>query len=427
MNLKKVWKRIPGRGFLSRGATYLFFSFLNQGISFLLLPIYSRCLTQEDYGIYALFLIVVMVSDSFLTFCVHDAVPNVYFDRRFDIRTYVSTFIFFTFTLLALQELLLFFVLRLCVDGELRWFFLLAPWNAMGKILLALVAWMWQLREQAFSFGLFQSFCVIARLVLNLTSVLLLRLEWRGLLISETVYYIGASAAAMLILRRSGWIARVFDWHCLRWGLKFGLGTLPGNLAIMLNDSVGRVFLADKFPLSAVGVYSMGQKLGSVTGIYTSSLLNVYRPWLFKVLSGGVRDGTRTKILRTQILACLSIMLFSVCVGTGVQFLSALILGRKFLDSLPYFWLSLISFTLTGMFSLPALLIYYARRTWTLSCLTVAAVVLNIGLTWLFLRAFGMIGAGYAPALAWGIVLLTTVPVTVWVWRWNIAKQEKSR
>ncbi|MBQ9564593.1 MAG: oligosaccharide flippase family protein, partial [Synergistaceae bacterium] len=317
MNLKVNALR-KRKSLLSRGAIYLFFAFLNRSMPFLLLPVYSRCLTTEDYGIYALFLTAVNIANPFLTLCWNNAIAYIYFNKYFDIRRYVSTFVLISVGLLAAQEGVL-YLLSFAHLG--RWavplFLLLTPLNALGLALISVVNAMWQVHERPLAFGLFQMFCAGGKAAMNLCVVFMLRLGWRGLLASETLFYLIATVVTLTILCRAGWLGWTFDTQHLKAGLKLGVGFLPGTLANLLNDSIGRILLADRFTVTDVGVYSMGQKLGTVTGLYTASLNNVYQPWFFKKLHQGGK-GVGRRIFLSLIVASASILVFAGTAGIAM-------------------------------------------------------------------------------------------------------------
>ena len=418
---KKLGALRGRRALLSRGAVYLFFAFFNRSLPFLLLPVYSRCLTPEDYGVYALFLTAVTIANPFLTFCWHNALAYIYFNESFDIRRYVSTFLLVSLGLLALQEGTLYLLTFVPLGSwTVPTFLLLAPINTLGLILISVVSVMWQVQERPLAFGLFQLFCAAAKATMNLSSVFLLRLGWRGLLASETLFYLIGIVAALVLLRRAGWLGWAFDRRHFKVGLKLGLGFFPGVLANILNDSIGRILLADRFSVDAVGVYSMGQKLGTVARLYTASLHNVYQPWFFKKINQGGKDLGR-KIFLSLVLASSSILLFSGTAGLAMQLISGFVLGPAFRDAMPHFWLSLLSFSIVGIYYRLAYVIYSTGRTWILSCLTGMAALANISLTWIFLDVFGVIGAGYASATSWFLILLVSIPVALRVWRRHIA------
>lgn len=164
----------------------------------------------------------------------------------------------------------------------------------------------------------------------------------------------------------------------------------------------------------------MGQKLGTVTGLYTTSLNNVYQPWFFKKLNQG-GTGLGRKIFLSLVVASASVLIFAGTAGVAMWLISGFILGSAFRGAMPYFWLSLLSFSLVGIYGLLTYVIYSTGKSWILSCLTVTAAVINILLTWLFLDIFGVIGAGYASVTSWLLILVIAIPVTLRVWRRYVA------
>jgi O-antigen/teichoic acid export membrane protein len=413
-----------GNRFLKQTAFYTGFAFLNRGISFLLIPVFTRYLTPEDYGIYSLFLTAVIVSDPFLTFSVHDAIVLVYYDRSFPIREYVSTFCLFCGGL---------FVLQLACIGGAHFaplgrfapplFLMLAPLGAVSNIMVYIMGLLWQVREKPTHYGIFNLGCILTQLVLNIWSVVFLRLGWRGLLYTQGSMACLITLLTLFILRRSGWLGLCFNKKCLSFGLKFGVGFLPNVLAEKLNDSVGRLLIAENFNLGATGIFAMGQKLGTVVGLYSSSFVNAYRPWLFKKLADDACLDER-KIILSVVGGCASFAVFALGGSLLMYLLSGFVLGNEFQSSVVYvFWFA-SAYTLSGMYSVVSLFIYRTAKTWILSALTVIATALNVLFTWRFLQIFGLMGAAYAPVLAWAVTLALSVWTAVRLWK-NRASWDK--
>jgi len=65
------------------------------------------------------------------------------------------------------------------------------------------------------------------------------------------------------------------------------------------------------------------------------------------------------------------------------------------------------------MYNVVSLFIYQTGKSWILSLLTVTAVGLNALCTWYFIRVFGLIGAAYAPVLAWAVTLVLSIAVAI--------------
>jgi O-antigen/teichoic acid export membrane protein len=248
--------------------------------------------------------------------------------------------------------------------------------------------------------------------LLQIGAVAFLRLGWQGTLGAQVLLALLMIPLALLFLRKNGWLVMRFNRDYLRFGLKFGMTMMPNAFAGRFNDSVGKLFLSQMFSLADTGIYAAGQKLGGVVNVYNQALANTYRPWLFRKLAEGfARD--RRKIIMSVPLAFASTLLFALGGSFCVYMFSGFIFGRGYSGAVAYVFWSASAYALNGMYNVVALFIYKSGKPWILSLLTTAAVGLNMLFTWRFLGAFGMIGAAYAPVLAWGITLVLAAVITL--------------
>jgi O-antigen/teichoic acid export membrane protein len=342
-------------------AFYTFFMFLNKGISFLLIPLFTRYLTPEGYGIYALFLTATLICEPFLSFSVHENIGNVYFAQsQFSVREYLSTFIIFiacTFLAQIVIILAVFFS-----PAALPAYLLLAPLVALSYIMISLVSWMWQLKEKPIQYGRFHFCYLLAQLLLQIWVTVFLGLGWRGVLCAQGGLAIVTVAAGLVLLKKNGWLGLCFNKECLKIGLKFGLGFIPNVLAVRLNESVGRLLVTRMFDLNATGIYSAGQKLGGIVNVYNSSLISAYRPWLFKKLSGNVPNEKR-KIFLSVVLALVSTAFFALGGSVCMYMFSGFFLGESFQKSLAYVFWSASTYALNGMYNVMSLFIYHTGKS----------------------------------------------------------------
>jgi O-antigen/teichoic acid export membrane protein len=404
--------------FLKHVLCYTVFSFLNKGISFLMVPFFTRYLTPEDYGIYALFLSAVIICEPLLTFSINDTILFAYYDHsRFAIGEYIGTFFLFCASMLILQisclGVLIFVSWR---NDTFLSFLLLAPFVAMSSVMVSVVGCMWQIKEKPVSYGIFNFYFVSLQLFFNVWATAFLRLGWQGLLYTQGIVALLTILSVLVLLKKNGWLCFCFDKEYLRFGFKLGLGFLPNLFAMKLNNSMGRFFISQKFNLTATGIYAMGQKLGSVVEIYNYSFFNAYRPWLLGKLMGDVRRDKKN-IIFSVVLAWFSILFFAWGGSFCVYILSGMILGENFEKAVVYVFWSASAYALDGMFWVVAFFIYCTAKSWLISLLTVTATGLNALFTWQFLRMFGIIGVMYAPVLAWGIMLVFSVVIAINLWK----------
>jgi O-antigen/teichoic acid export membrane protein len=271
---------------------------------------------------------------------------------------------------------------------------------------------MWQLKEKPILYGRF-NFCYLsAQLLMQVGATAFLKLGWQGVLCVQGILAVITIIVGLILLRENGWLGFCFNKECLKVGLKFGLGFIPNLLAARLNDAVGRLFVARNFDLDATGIYSAGQKLGMIVNVYNSSFISAYRPWLLKKLSG---DAFREKhkIFLSVIAAFASMLIFALGGSACMYLFSGFFLGESFQKSLVFIFWSSSAYALNGMYNVTSLFIYHTGKSWIISLHTIMAVSINTLLTLYFIRRFGMIGAAYAPVIAWGVTLIVSIFVAV--------------
>jgi O-antigen/teichoic acid export membrane protein len=412
-------KMLPKKRFLKHLIFYVGFAFLSKGMSFLLVPLFTRYLTPEEYGIYALFLMAVMIGEPLLSFCVLDGIGHVYYNPRYDIGEYVSTLFLFCAGMFVVQIAVVGGGTFFLVFGFPTWM-LCVPVVALSNIMAGVLNNMWQLKEKPFFYGLFNFFYMLSQLLLQVIATVFLRLGWRGVLGAQVSLALLMIPLAGVLLRKNGWLKLCFNGECLRFGLKFGVGMMPNAFAVRFNDSTGKFFMSQMFTLAETGIYAAGQKLGAIVNVYNFSFANTYRPWLFRKLAGDVTR-ERQKIALSVPLACGSTLLFAWGGSLCMYMFSGFILGRNFSEALIYVFWSASAYALNGMYTIVSLFIYNTGKSWILSLLTGTAVGLNAFFTWYFLRTFGLIGAAYAPVVAWGVALILSVVVALKLWAGKFA------
>jgi O-antigen/teichoic acid export membrane protein len=366
-------------------------------------------LAPEDYGIYALFLTAALICEPLLTLCVSDAIAHVYYNPRYDTGEYISTFFIFCAGMFAAQMVCLWGGTFLPVFAIPLWL-LCAPVVALSNISVGVLGIIWQLQEKPVPYGRLNFCYFLSQLLLQMGAVVFLRLGWRGVLGAQVLLALLMIPLALLFLRKNGWLAPRFNKDCLRFGLKFGMALMPNAFAVRFNDSVGKLLLSQMFSMTEMGVYAAGQKLGGIVNVYNQAMGNTYRPWLFRKLADGfVRN--RRKIILSVPLAFASTLLFAWGGSFCMYLFSGFIFGRDYSGAIVYVFWSASAYALNGMYNVVSLFIYHTGKSWILSLLTVTTVGLNVLFTWRFIQLYGIIGAAYAPILAWVITLVLSIMV----------------
>ena len=396
---------------------YLGFDFLNRGIAFLLLPLFAHSLMPQEYGIYALFLTVTTLLIPFMDLTLNNAIPRVYVTPTLDFSKYISTNIFFSLAMCALLSVGALFLKPLFLKEALS-FLAVAPLVTLSNLWMGLLSWVLRVEERPVTFGLVNLYSVVLQCVLSIGALVWLHVGWRGLIAVQVIVAGLRGALILWVLIGNGWLIFSFDKASLKFGLRWGMGFLFTSLAYQMDGAMGRFFLADGFDMGAVGLYAMGEKIGSLVSIYLNALANVYQPWLYRGLAQKVQPWRKIFLVTVSIFA--SLIIFAWGGSLMVYLLREPLLGERFQGAVIYIWFCATAAAVRGMYWITALFISYTLRTWLISIVTASAAALNFLGMWVFIRTSGVLGVAYAPLFAWLLAVLCLLYIARSLWRGRI-------
>ena len=96
--------------FLKHGGNYLIASVATSALAFISIPVYTRLLSPEDYGVVTIFMGVVGILGSVMSFSADRSVSRYYFDQKngLDFRRFVGTSSILAVSFFILNSILLF-------------------------------------------------------------------------------------------------------------------------------------------------------------------------------------------------------------------------------------------------------------------------------------------------------------------------------
>jgi O-antigen/teichoic acid export membrane protein len=201
-----------------------------------------------------------------------------------------------------------------------------------------------------------------------------------------------------------------FSWPLIRRALAFGLPDIPvrvGTWALKLSD---RLILQQFLPLSVVGLYSVGYALGSTSFdlISTATAASIL-PFFYRTATEESEETSKT-IFAT--VAAYNAALFAF-LGLGtILFAREIIMvfvTSQYLEAeavVPFVvWASIFQ----SLSSVPARGIYLVKKTGVLPAVVLAPAALNIGLNFVLIPRYGMMGAAWSTLLAYPMLLGLTL------------------
>jgi O-antigen/teichoic acid export membrane protein len=376
------------------------------------LPVFARVFTRGQYGLIELGMVTttvaIAITDAGLTAAAlrgfYDYSTNEEDDRR---RVLLTGFLATTTLAVVMASVMIAFR-----DDLARWLFGSADQGTLIAVIagsiIALATWRYAsevMRVRLMAFNYLATTLTAATLTtaIGVGGVLILDWQVNGVFVAALIGNSVAAGIALVMVRRS--LLGRFSLQELGRMLTYGLPLVPAALAAWALALIDRIILSRLGSLSEVGQYAIANRLASLLMIGLSAFLFALTPFLLSTYS---QDAEQEKAARGRTLTYLTFILsFTGLVLT--LFAKELIdlLAPRFDDAYKVVGPLMLGAIGYGIVSLLTTGFAIARKTGRQALLTLAAAALNIGLNFALIPPLGILGAGLATALGYGLLAVT--------------------
>lgn len=391
-------KQIQRNNFLGHAAVYTVANFSVAGIPFLLLPVLTRCLSPDAYGVVGMFNVVVAVLSVFVGMNVHGAIMVRYFDSdTFKIAPYVNTAVaILCVSTIAVALILILFGnhIELFTGLPLYWQFA-ALAVAASQFVIQILLVLWQASKQPTKYAVFRLSQATTDGILAIFFVVLLSLSWEGRLLGILTTSCAFVIIAVRIFIRSQWLGGGVKKSYAIDALRFGVPLVPHALAGLALAMADRLIITNNLGLSATGIYMVAVQVGLVLQIAADALNKAFAPWLMEELAQ--RDGLRNaRVVKYTYGYFALIITAALVVGSFSELIINLLAGERYQAAAEAAKYMLLGNAFIGMYYMVANYVFYSRRTGLLSISTTIIGAAMAVVTWYLVQCGGIVGAAQA-------------------------------
>lgn len=384
-------------GFIRTLGTYTLSNIAATGIPFLLLPFLTRVLTPQDYGIVAMFGVVVSVFGAVAGLGSNGAVEVRYFELgKAAMSSYVSACLLILVTS-ALALLVLAWlgaeILRELTAIPSDWLLMCVVVAALQFVTLLRLS-IWQVEGKAGKYALMQVSQSGLNAALSVLLVLGLGMAWTGRLWGISLSAALVGCVSLSSLWRDQWLIRGMHKAHLRDALSFGAPLVLHLTGGLLISTVDRWILTNLLDVAQTGVYSVALQIGMVISLITGAANKAYAPWLFRHL-GRQTDLEKIRLVRYTYAYFFGILGLASLIGLTAPTLLSVLVGRSFQAASTIVPLVAIGYAFGGMYFMVTNYVFVAGATARLSLITVTAGGINLLCTYWLVQKHGISGAGY--------------------------------
>jgi len=383
-------------------------SIIGSALPLALLPLMTRYLSVEEYGIVATMTTLMAFFTPPLTWGVPGSISVEHARLEPDIfRQFVATALVVPLISVVLTTLLASLAapwLAPMLHVPSGWFVampLIAALTVLPQVLSSIL----RMSNAPVAFGVVEVGQALATVLLSFLFVVTLQAHWQGRMWAYIGAFGLASAGALLWLGHRGYLRRPRNDAALREVFRFGLGLLPhdlGNQAIRLAD---RLFLVALVGLGGAGQYAVAAQVTAVVMVLLSAFNRAWAPYLFPRLRNADPRSQR-ELVRMSYGVMLGFLAFFIAFDLLVSVAFHWFIDPKFDAALSYVpWLT-VGYFFMSVYMTYIDYIFYVKKTYLLSMVTTLNMSLNIALNYVLIRLFGPIGAAYAFAGTMFVVML---------------------
>lgn len=307
MNLHSRIKTFITSPNVRNGAIYTIFSFINRGLSFILLLLLASYLTTDDYGLLNLFTTFVTLVGILITLGTTSYVSIAFFRKsRQDLNKIIGFALFVTtLALIFISIILLLFPSQAqAISGIGLEYLFIALFICYTTEVSNMNLLLWQLEEKPVSYGVFTLVMAICNFSLTLWFIIGLKMNWEGRAYSQLlVSSILGAYSFWFIVKRKYISFSIFNKSLIVEVLAYGLPLIPHMMSFWFKQGCDRYIIKFFWDASSVGIYSFALNFAAIIGMIGTSFNASNSVFMFKNLAQGYvnRKQILQKITRVMI------------------------------------------------------------------------------------------------------------------------------
>ncbi len=403
---------------------YGFGGAVGKGISFFLLPIYTRIFTPADYGMIEMMSVIVSLLTAILTMGMDSAQSFFFFEQREEgkqaQKQVVTAILQWRLTwglgIVAITGAAAPLINTWFFGGQLPWMhFGVSFAGALFATVMTQSVEIFRLLYKPWSYiGIIVSRTVLAA---GLTLFFVLALE-QGIF----SFFLG-SAVSAFVLAWFGWI-RVRDYldfstRYHKWWprlLRFGAPLLPAGLAIYVMNTADRWFIQHYHGEDALGLYAVGAKFVLLMALAVDMFRKAWWPMAMDAMHSNDGPATFRMIARLFMgLGSAAVVYLAFLSPRLIRWLTA----PAYHGAYPIVGVLAWKAVFYGFYLVGSPGIWKAERTYLSAFLMAGAGMLNFGLNWIFVPLYGGVGAALSTSISYFVLVVVAVSISEHLWKIN--------
>lgn len=379
---------------LKAGLWFTICNLLQKGISFITIPIFTRILSTDEYGIYSVYtswysLLTLFATLNLSYYAFNKGMVKYENDRNgFELSmqslSTVVTFAFFVIYVFfhrTVNRLLdLSTALMICMFLQILFEPSIAYWTSRNRF------------EYKYKAVVIVTLAIsILNPFLGIGLIRFGNFENGALARAVSVSVVAGIVGLLIYYRIAKQAKSIFNTKYWKYALAFNLPLIPHFLSQTILNQVDRIMIKDMCSATDAAIYSVAYSIGMVVLIFGQAIQQSYLPWLYQKLANKDYKG----ISKTANVFLLVMFGINLCVIAFAPEIISVVGSESYKSAIwvmPPICGSVFFIFLQNLF---ANIEYYFEKTKLIAAASVLIAILNIILNAIFIKQYGFLAAGY--------------------------------
>ena len=391
--------------------SYTGVNILNASVPFLLLPILTAYLNPSEYGLLSMIQLLMVVSLPIVLMNTFGLLMMEYTELTSEkFQSLVSTIVWIPMVGFLFLEIL-FYIFS---DYIVQYFHIpinylyIIPIFVLLQSIPSIVPIIYQAKKEPFNFGKYKISMTIINLSLSILFVVIFSFGWEGRIYGIVGSFLIFTIIGFVILSKSNFLKFSLDKELLESALKFGIPLIPHSIAGTFLVMSDRIFLVNMLGGDSVGIYSVAFQVSTAIAIIMGSINQAWAPHLFEMLNSNPTIAQKKQIVKTtyKIMGVMTgiTFIFILC----SSFIFDIFINSNYHEGKVLSKYIAIAFLFQGFYFMVTNYIFYTKKTYILSVITVSSLIIVVIANYFFIKSYGILGSVYAMVLIWIIFFLIT-------------------
>lgn len=385
---------------IKMASMYLIANFLNKGIVFLTIPIFTRLLNTSEYGIVNTYLSWVSILATIVTFSVGSSLRNAFVDFEDDIDCYISSIMLLSIINFLFTSSIIYLII-IFLNININPIIICCLIHSFMSCIIETIFLKYMMEMQHKKRAILMTLPNIVILIFSIILIVLMKEnKHMGRIISYVlVYTIIGLGYLIIIFTKSKFTVDKRYW---KYAMKISIPLIFHGLSMVLLSQVDRTMITFLRNSSETGVYSLVYNFSMISLVFVSVLEGMWIPWFTEKIKNGefsiINENAKIylEIITVIMFGILMISPEVLVIMAPVEYLWGKILIAPILLGSFFMFLYSISVNLE----------YYYKSTKSIAISTVIAALINIILNLIFIPIYGALAASITTIISYIISFL---------------------